>query len=298
MDIYVIPNLDKTETLICLNEAKKALGGHGARMLFDSRVMETVGDLADGYSDNAGELFREADIILVLGGDGTIIRAAKKAALAGGKPVLGVNLGRLGFIASIEASELGMLGSIAEGDFRVEERMMLDVQSVREDGTVFDRQSAINDAVISRGALSRIIDLNVVHDGHSAMSFRGDGVIISTPIGATGYALSAGGPVIDPSIDCITAVPVCPHSLRTRPIIFSADSVVSVGTGSHDRTYLPEAEASFDAATGFLAVDGEQPVTLTRGDSVVVRRADICARFIAVKQESFAEKLSEKFTTY
>lgn len=177
-------------------------------------------------SPNADALIRESDVTVALGGDGTIIHTAKRAAICG-RAVLGINGGRLGFMAGLEADELERLSALIRGEYTVEKRMLLDivVQTGEGGGT---RYSALNEAVVSRGSLSRMIELEVSNRGERVARYRADGVIVATPTGSTAYSLSAGGPVIDPALRCLLLTPVCPHSLHSRSYLFDEDAVLAV----------------------------------------------------------------------
>ncbi|MBQ4313115.1 MAG: NAD(+)/NADH kinase, partial [Clostridia bacterium] len=225
------------------------------------------------------------------GGDGTIIHAAKLAAEAS-RPTLGINLGHLGFTAGLEISELSLLSKLLTGDYITEKRMMLDVRVVGGDDEERLSCHAMNDAVISRGSLATIIDLEVFHNDRSAMSFRADGVIVSPPTGTTAYSLSAGGPVIDPMIQCIEVTPVCAHSLHTRPILFAPDSTIRIEASKNTDHAL---FGQMNDRGIFLSVDGEMVYSLQPDESVIIEKSDVYADFIIIKRQSFAEVLKQKF---
>ncbi len=287
MKLYVIPNSDKPGTEACLKELTCLLNTRCAEFYVDHSG-GFVGN-ADGKQNERLEQLRRCDAVLALGGDGTIIHAAKLAAELSGKPILGINTGRFGFTSGIEASELHMLDRLLSGDNHTEYRMMLDVSIERSGGNVETVGHAINDAVIFRDS-SKIIDLSITHNDRPAMHYRADGVIAATPTGSTGYSLSAGGPIIDPGLEGIALTPVCPHSLNIRPMIFSADSEISI---------LPEQRVG-DMAVGegcaTLSIDGEPTITLYQGDRVIITRSEIYAEFIVLKTQSFAEAIWIKFT--
>lgn len=224
------------------------------------------------------ELLRTADVALCFGGDGTLIHAAKHAARFD-CPVLGVNCGHLGFMAGLEANELSRLSALVRGDYTVETRMMLEVtlQSAAGD-RVFH---ALNEAVISRGSLSRMIGLSVFSGEQPVVSYRADGVILSTPTGSTAYSLSAGGPIIDPSVNCMLLTPICPHSLHTRSYIFGADATLTVRPTGEEREM-------------FLTVDGEEGIAVSPHDTVTVRRSVRSARILQLDPAAFYEALNQK----
>lgn len=219
--------------------------------------------------------FTKSDVVIALGGDGTILHVAKHAALQG-IAVLGVNIGRLGFIAGLEYSELEGIGRLCTGRYRTEERMMLEVHA---EGMVWH---ALNDAVITKGALSRMIDVSVTCNGRFISNYRADGVVFSTPTGSTAYALSAGGPVVDPKLDSIGVTPLCPHSLISRSILFSPDAFLSA------RTRIAE------DIEAYVAVDGQDIIRLTGKTPVEIQRSAVRARLIMLKDVSFYESISSK----
>ncbi len=225
-------------------------------------------------------LIRDADMVLALGGDGTLIHAAKHAARCE-RSVLGVNCGHLGFMAGMEADDLAALERLAEDTLTVSHRMMLEVtvHSAAGDRVLY----ALNEAVLSRGNPSRMIRLSVQSDGKPVASYCADGVIVATPTGSTAYSLSAGGPVVDPTVNCLLMTPICPHSLHTRPYIFGENACL---------TLCPESEGR----ETYLTVDGEEAVSLAYGDTVTVRRSALTARIVQLRPTEFYEVLDRKLT--
>ncbi len=216
------------------------------------------------------------DAAVVLGGDGSMIHIAKSAAVFG-VPVLGVNGGTVGFMAGLEMNQLERLSHLTEGGYKIEPRMMLEVTLTRPHETL--RFTALNEAVVSHGRLSRLTTLEVSSDGKAVTTYRADGVIVATPTGSTAYSLSAGGPVVDPELSCMLLTPICPHAMHTRPLIFS---------DSASLTIRAESEA-------YLTVDSEQAVSLSPDDFVTVRRHPTDARLITLKEDNaFYEILTQK----
>lgn len=217
-----------------------------------------------------------ADVAVVLGGDGTIMHVAKAAAVFS-VPVLGVNGGTVGFMAGLEMDQLDRLPLLLRGQYTIERRMMLDVTLESVGG----RQSytALNEAVVSHGNLSRLVQLEVFSDGHSVTTYRADGVIVATPTGSTAYSLSAGGPIVDPSLECLLLTPICPHAMHTRPYLFSDRAALTVQAFSE----------------AYLTVDAEQAVPLCAGDRVAIRRHPVMAQLISLKAEdAFYDILTQK----
>lgn len=231
-------------------------------------------------SAKADPLIRECDVAVALGGDGTIIHTAKRAALCG-RAVLGINCGRLGFMAGLEADELGKLQALIRGEYTVEKRMLLDI-SIRSGEGRTTHFNALNEAVVSRGSLSRMIELEVSNKGERVAHYRADGVIVATPTGSTAYSLSAGGPVIDPALRCLLLTPVCPHSLHSRSYLFGEDAELSVRPAGQ-----PDAPV-------FLTVDGEEAVPLGPEADVTLSRAEAEACLIMLGRGPFYEVLNRK----
>ena len=281
--IAVIPNLTKKDaygtTLQVLTQLKKL-----------SMSIYMTGDNEKRFSgsgitflDTPEALCQAADIILTIGGDGTIIHAAAHASFFH-KPILGINTGRLGFVAELEKDELDMLSRLADGSYSIEKRMMLQITHSGQNG--FRSFRAMNDAVISRGSLSRLIDIDVslaAEKGYIC-SYRADGLILSTPTGSSAYSLAAGGPVVEPTMKCILMTPVCSHSLFTRPVVFSHHSRLSVTASCDDDTEV------------FLTVDGAVTVTVHKEDVILVEEAGTATEFIRLKDRTFYRVLNEKFT--
>lgn len=279
--IALIPNLTKNGAY---EESLKAI-----RLLksFGGKILMTA-DLSEKYSDNDIAIFeshevliQKCDAVVTIGGDGTIIHAAKHAANFE-KPLLGINMGRLGFVAELEPNELPMLERLFSGDYNVEKRQMLKVTLKSKSGS--KSFFALNDAVISRGSMTKIIDLDVWLKKSYICHYCADGLIVATPTGSSAYALSAGGPVIEPSMSCILMTPICSHSLFSRPVLFNPSSEILVNAASREDTDLT------------LTIDGETTIPITADDTVVITTAEIYAELIVLKDKTFYRVLSDKFT--
>ena len=223
----------------------------------------------------------EADLMVVLGGDGTLISAAR-ALGAHNVPILGVNLGSLGFLTEITIEELyPTLESWLSGDFRVSERMMLQVTVIRN-GVDLETHKVLNDVVINKGALARIVDLETMVDGYNLTTFKADGLIISTPTGSTGYSMSAGGPIVHPAMNCLIITPICPHTLTNRPVLVAEDAQVTIAVKS-----LQDEDV-------FLTLDGQVGLELRCGDMVRVRKAQRIATLVSSPNRDYFEILRKK----
>lgn len=226
-------------------------------------------------------LFKDSEFIICVGGDGTFLNTARKA-FTYKKPVLGINKGTVGFLAEVEISEIEMaIDSLVTGEYGIQSRMVLDVTVMRNGEKVYEN-IAINDAVITRMALSRILRLIVMIDDKYADSFSGDGVIISTPTGSTGYSLSAGGPIVQPDMRLVIVSPICPHILHSRSYIASDTKTVSV---------IIDDKSEIDA---ILTLDGQEGFTLEPGDQIIVKASDESVYFASVKNMDFYDILRAK----
>lgn len=222
----------------------------------------------------------KADILVCFGGDGTILHAAKDAEVYD-VPILGVNTGSVGFMAELEYSELSQLGKLASGRYAVETRMMLDVRVVRDGREIFS-DIALNDAVVTKGAVARVVDLSVYGDKVLISDFAGDGVILSTPTGSTAYSMAAGGPIVEPTAENIIFTPICAHALHAKSFVLDSQRLVSVQLSKNGRK------------TAFLSVDGGKAVRLLGGDRVEITRSNHQTRLVKLTGRSFYEILSHK----
>ena len=221
-----------------------------------------------------------ADMLISFGGDGTILHAARDAALHN-VPILGVNMGSVGFMAELERGELSMLAPLAHGLFSIEERMMLDVRVMRGSREI-SRDLALNDAVISKGSMARVAEVEVLADHMKVSTIMGDGVIISTPTGSTAYSMSAGGPIVEPTSQCIILTPVCAHQLAARALVLDSGRVITAQIPKSTRKYL------------YLSVDGGKAVRLNSGDRVEISRSEHCTRLARLADRSFYEIINQK----
>ena len=221
-----------------------------------------------------------ADLLICFGGDGTILHAARDATLHN-IAILGVNLGSVGFMAELERSELPLLAPLAHGMYTIEERMMLDVKVLRGD-RVISQDTALNDAVISKGSMARVAEMEVLADRVKVTSITGDGVIVATPTGSTAYSMSAGGPIVEPTSKSIIVTPVCAHQLVARAMVLAPERVVSVQLPRGNRKYL------------YLSVDGGKAVRLTGGDRVEICRSERATQLVRLADRSFYEVINQK----
>lgn len=280
MKILIQPNLTKAGAARHTARVISRLSELGVACLMEEQFRFAFDGLPLAFCEEPSDGFAACDVVIAVGGDGTIIRSAKDAA-AFGKPVLGVNVGRLGFVAGLETDELDRLPLLMEGEYLVDERMMIEVRLERE-GEVFSYY-ALNDVVMARGALSRILDFRVLLDQSHVGDYRADGLIVSTPTGSTAYSLSAGGPVIDPGMRCLLLTPICPHSLFTRPVVFGENSCLSL-----------QASSTEDGVNCYLTVDGQISIPMKDNEPVLCRKAERAARLLKLKSTNFYEVVNKK----
>jgi len=222
-----------------------------------------------------------AEMVVCFGGDGTILHMAK-ATTRKGIPLLGVNVGTMGFMAELECAEMGRLARLATGDYTMDTRMMLDVTIQRDRDIVF-HDICLNDVTITKGAVGRIVYLNVKCDGVTALECGGDGMIISTPTGSTAYNLSAGGPVVEPDARNILLTPICAHDINSRCIVVSDKRTVAVQMTQNARRNC------------FLSVDGGKAIRVNMGDTVIIKKSHLETKLVRLNERNFYDVLNTKF---
>lgn len=222
-----------------------------------------------------------ADLVICFGGDGTILHIAK-AATRKGVPILGVNIGTMGFMAELESGELDKLKKLAKGDFTLDGRMMLDV-TVRRGRDIIFHDICLNDAVVTKGAIARIVHLDLRCDGTQVMECGGDGIVIATPTGSTAYSLSAGGPIVEPEASNIIITPICVHDIASRCIVTSDKRTITVGLSKNAKR------------NAYLSVDGGKAFRLNMGDVVTVKKSSLETRLVRLKERTFFDVVNTKF---
>lgn len=279
MKIAIVTNYSKKEAVQFSQKVIQKLLSLGVTpVILSDDCMECNNPKAI-YTDKLSVIAKESDIIITIGGDGTIIHAAKHAAEEN-KPLLGINFGRVGFVATMEPEEINKLDNLLTGNYISEKRMLLKV-IIHKDGKIKETL-AINDAVVSRGSLSRMVDLFVYVNDKKICDYRADGVLLSTPTGSTAYSLSAGGPVIQPNLNCILLTPVCPHSLFSRSVIFGDSDKISVEVSGEDNEEV------------YLTVDGQHSVKLSSGDKIEVSKYEKPCTLISMDEKNFYTVLNNK----
>ncbi len=227
------------------------------------------------------EIYERADLVIVIGGDGVMLEAARRATPTG-TPILGINMGRVGYMTELEMTELDLLENIFKGEYYLDERAMLKVEIISAAGQNKFSAYALNEAVIAKGATARIIDLELSDNSRLVSTYRADGLVVATPTGSTAYSLSAGGPIVDPKLSCFCVTPICPHSLVARPLIFPDTAVLQVKNICVREKVL------------HLTVDGKATFDLFFGDTVVITKATVKAKLLRIKNDDFYSKIRMK----
>ncbi len=276
--IGIIPNLTKDDGQLTASIIEKA-ATYGIRCYVTDNIYKTI---RVGIPLKKNELYKKSEAILVLGGDGTLLNISKDASQYG-VPILGVNMGNLGFLTVIESSEIDMALEYLRNDaYAIQDRMMLRAELIR-DNEICDEFVALNEVAITKGSYARIINLRAYINGDFVNFYPADGILVSSPTGSTAYSLSAGGPVVNPNMECLLLTPICPHVLNIRSIVTNAADEIKILVDDDNRDIL-------------LTVDGQEGVTLERGDEVVVRKDEKRAQFIKIGDRSFFDIMRNKLT--
>ena len=280
--VVMTPNPYRDMDFACVRQAKALLEQSGVEV----RVCLAF-DVDPGFPmpqnvelSDLREEMKSADALICFGGDGTILHSSKLATRCG-VPILGVNIGTVGFMAELESGEMELLTKLARDEYTVDERMTIFVRLVHE-GRVVYRDTALNDAVITKGAVARVIQTAVFLDGVEAMNFSGDGLIAATPTGSTGYSMSAGGPIVEPQADNIILTPICAHNLQPRSLIASPQRKVEIQVGRINRR------------NAFLSVDGGKAMRVFTGDRILLEMGNQKVQLLKLKNTTFFDIVKSK----
>ena len=279
-NIGIIINNRKKQPASVGREIIRSLSKRGITVYATKEDGVLLGLKPDNICDNLGE---KVDCVITLGGDGTFLRAAR-IMMNYHKPILGINMGLLGFLTEIELSEVeDSLEKLIKGHYLLEDRMMLDAKVMRE-GKVVSHMVGLNDVVINKGPLARLINLNIYAQNDFVTNYMADGVIIATPTGSTAYSLSAGGPIVYPGLEVIILTPICPHTLRARPLVLPSNKTMRV-------------VLSTQQADSMITVDGQNGFPLLEGDEITIEKAAVFTTLIRLKEYKFYEILRKKLNT-
>lgn len=276
------PNTGKEGMGYAVTQTAEVLREFGANVILAERALE-IGMDPSGYRVlPVDQAMLESDFVIVLGGDGTILSMAQYAAVRH-VPILGINLGHVGFMSELEFPELRSIQKVFDGEYHIDSRMMLDVEVVRDEQVVY-QSIALNEAIVKTGSIFRISLLDILCDREAVCSLHGDGVIVSTPTGTTAYSLAAGGPVIEPSAENISVIPICPHGIQAKSYVFSPHREICI---------VPR---FFNDASILVSSDGRKSFELQSGDRVYIRKSRYDTKLIRVKGKSFYSLLNEKLS--
>ena len=283
--IAIVTNYNVPEKLVAATEVAKRLSLHVKELYIPDVYKEKI---FRGHNHQTfftyvsyDDIYSNCDLVIVIGGDGVVLEAARRSTPCG-IPILGINMGRVGYMTELEMNELDLLKKIFTNEFYLDERAMLRVQIRSSKGQSRFSAYALNEAVVAKGSTARIIDLELSDNGRLVSEYRADGIVIATPTGSTAYSLSAGGPIVDPKLSCFCVTPICPHSLVARPLVFPDTAILEVKNICVREKNL------------HLTVDGRATFDLFFGDTVVITKASISTKLLRIKDEDFYSKIRMK----
>ncbi len=280
MKIGIVPNITKDKDLNVTRSILSWFANKDIELLLESENAKRLEYKNGGV--NIEELYSNSDVIIVLGGDGTILNIARQSSHYG-VPLFGINLGHLGFLAEAEISDMYMsLDKILKGDYSIEKRMMLEA-SVEDSGDKLKGLLALNDISITKGMQSRLITFSIFINNSFFELYSADGIVISSPTGSTAYSLSAGGPIISPDLNVLVITPICPHTLHNRSIVVSDKDEVRI-------------EICEENTEVMLSVDGQNSYKLAPGKVVKIRSSSCVTNLVKLKQRSFFDVLRRKIS--
>jgi NAD+ kinase len=226
------------------------------------------------------KVYDHIDLVVVVGGDGSVLEAARRAAV-NDTPILGINKGRLGYMTAIEVDEIELIDEVFRGNYYFDDRTMLEIQLLHNGKPLYVSR-ALNDAVVSNGSMAKVVDMQLLADGKPVGNYRADGLIVTTPSGSTAYSLSAGGPIIAPDASSFCVTPVCSHSFRDRPIVFSDSAVLEIKNICDREPYL------------YLSIDGRINIRVMKNQIVRISKSEKIARLVRIKEHNFYSDLCNK----
>lgn len=281
LKIGIVPNFTREKALSVTKDTVENLKTLNIDFYFESSIKNTFPFemKSECFID---DLYKRVDVIIAIGGDGSFIHTAKKTALHK-KPVLCINAGNLAFLAGLEGNELGLIKKLISGDYTTDKRMMLEVCTEKNGERQFVGY-CLNDVAVARGKEIKLVDIDVFCDMRKINSYRADGVVVSTPTGSTAYSWSAGGPVIDPNLQCIMLTPICTHSPLNRSLVFNDKSTITI---------KPSAVSDCNLS---LSTDGEPSLLIDADSSIYISKSQYYAEFIRIKSDEFFDILNSKLT--
>lgn len=278
MKALICTNFKKEKSVSVLPDLIHALTEADIIPLMPSNVSELYHSDFVKYADEKA-VMENCDVLITVGGDGTILKWGKKAALMG-KPLLGINTGRLGFMTALETDDFDKIKALKTGKYHISKRMLMYGDFVLSNGN--KRYLALNDIVLSKDSYSKLPEFTVQSNGITVSKIRADGLIFSTPTGSTAYALSAGGPIIEPTVECMELTPLCAHTLLNRPMIFSGNDVITVSYSGYEGSAVS------------VSVDGDSGIKFSEGELIKITKSDIYLNLIDISGSSFYNSVSSK----
>ena len=283
--IAIVTNYNITDKLAAATAVGEKLSEYVSEIyvpeVFKERIFRSHNHKSFFAYTSYDDIYSKSDLIIAIGGDGVMLEVARRATPCG-IPILGINMGRVGYMTELEMNELDLLEKIFSEDFYLDERAMLRVDIRSNKGQSRFSAYALNEAVIANGSTARIIDLELSDNGRLVSEYRADGLVIATPTGSTAYSLSAGGPIVDPKLSCFCVTPICPHSLVARPLVFPDSATLEIKNICVREKIL------------HLTVDGKATFDLFFGDTVVITKASISTKLLRIKDEDFYSKIRMK----
>ena len=283
--IALITNYNITEKLSAALTVADKIEGRVNEILipviYKERIMRNKSHRPKFSYRSPEELYDRAELVIVLGGDGAMLDAARRVSKSG-TPILGINMGRVGYMTELEMDEIALLDKVFDGDYKIAERTMLEAEVCSNKGIRKYSEFALNEATITNGSAARIVDLELCDGDELVYTYRADGLIIATPTGSTAYSLSAGGPIVDPKLSCFCVTPICPHTFSARPLVFPDSAELRVKNICVREKVLQ------------LTLDGRATYALYYGDVVTVRRSSLTVKLVQLKEESFYAKIRMK----
>lgn len=277
---FIYPNMRKGDAVALVPQVCARLRRDGVRLLLPMQMRAAAPEVPGADYMETDEAIRVADAAVVLGGDGTMLRIARAAA-QNDVPLLGVNVGHVGFMTELEPGELGEMEKLFDGYSSIDSRMMLHVSVIRNQRVVYEND-ALNDIVIAKGTAFRVVRVCISADDEEVTSFNGDGVIVATPTGSTAYGLSAGGPVIEPSAENMAVIPICAHALAAKSFVFSPERRIMLTASCEGGSEV------------FVSADGGQGFAVRPDDRVIITRSPLRTRLVRLKGISFYKILQQK----
>lgn len=283
--VALITNFNISEKLAAgMQVAEKLIGKVDEIMIpvaYKERIFRNQSHRKEFVYDTPEAIYAKAELIIALGGDGAMLDVARRAAPTG-IPILGINMGRVGYMTEMEMDELDLLDRVFDGNYRLDERTMLRAEVLSSNGQSKFSGYALNEATITNGTAARIVDLQLSDGDELIYTYRADGLLVATPTGSTAYSLSAGGPIVDPKLSCFCVTPICPHSLLARPLVFPDTAKLKIKNICNREKVL------------HLTLDGRGTFDLYYGDTVQITRADRTVKLLRMKDESFYTKIRMK----